>query len=105
MPTHLVRFASFSHDPTPARNVVEEEVVVEPAEEEEPRDAVERRWMRRLAAVIETPGETVEDAAQVTPYRGRADSHLGRISTDSSHSWTSRKSLGLPSTRVEELSS
>ena len=84
MPHNLVRIAVAARDPTPSTRLAnaatalagDDDAVVE--ETVNPADDFEARWLRRLAVVLDAPGENVDDACALTPSAARAARLSGR---------------------------
>ena len=70
MPQHLVRLAAHAKDPLPSDNASSRGPFAAPdaSTAPEPGDDVERSWLRRLADVLDAPGEIDADACQLTGY-------------------------------------
>ena len=70
MPQHLVRLAAHAKDPLPSDNASSRGPFAAPdaTAAPEPGDDVERSWLRRLADVLDAPGEIDADACQLTGY-------------------------------------
>ena len=68
MPQHLVRLAAHAKDPLPSDNASSRGPFAAPdaTAAPEPGDDVERSWLRRLADVLDAPGEIDADAPHQT---------------------------------------
>ena len=66
MPHNLVRLAVAAREASAPRAVPAIDEHRSDDEDVTPADDVEERWMRRLAAILDAPGENSSDAAQLT---------------------------------------